>query len=435
MLSTRMLVRKKSIESENRPAVLGLRLLSGLLVLVLVCPLLQAEELTSKEAFSRFVERNPGVTAERERLEIAQARLQQAGMLPNPTLVYAQEGYPIGVSDLEFFEDQEFLIGARQRFELGGKRGKRLDLAQLELEAEQARYNDFLRLQRREVGRLFTSTRFAQTLKGLLEECLHTYERLREVHRKRLEMGEVSTLAQMKIDAEHLGYLAELAVADRELVSSWRELAALIVWESGEIPTFTIEDIPVPASLNLEEITGIAVRTRPDLVRQGLAERVADASLQLEKAESVPDLTVGGGYKRDFGFNSFFLGLELPLPIFDRREGAIAEKTAAVRREMNLSSWKEMTVRIEVRRAFEVYRGLQESTSQVDPELLRNLDRIVEVTELSYEEGEATILEYLDALRTQRDGAVNHSRLLQELHLSFLELEAASGGSLRKGSP
>ena len=56
---------------------------------------------------------------------------------------------------------------------------------------------------------------------------------------------------------------------------------------------------------------------------------------------------------------------------------------------MNLSSWKEMAVRLEVRRAFEVYRRLQESTSQVDPELLRNLDRIVEVTELSYEEGEA----------------------------------------------
>jgi outer membrane protein TolC len=102
---------------------------------------------------------------------------------------------------------------------------------------------------------------------------------------------------------------------------------------------------------------------------------------------------------------------------------------------MNLSSWKEMTVRIVVRRAFEVYRRLQESASQVDPGLLQNLDRIVAVTELSYEEGEATILEYLDALRTQRDGAVNYSRLLQELHLSFLELETASGVSLRKGRP
>ena len=97
----------------------------------------------------------------------------------------------------------------------------------------------------------------------------------------------------------------------------------------GETPTFTIEDIPAPASFKVEEITGIAIETRPDLVSQGLAVRISDAALQLEKAESVPDLTVGGGYKRDFGFNSFFLGLELPLPIFDRRKGAIAEKTAA----------------------------------------------------------------------------------------------------------
>jgi cobalt-zinc-cadmium efflux system outer membrane protein len=401
----------------------------------LVCPLLSAEALTQNDAYSRFVERNPGVKAEREKLEIARGRLRQAGVLPNPTLVYGQEGYPIGEPDTSLFEDQEFLIGARQRFELGGKRDKRLELAQLELEAQQARYNDFLRLRRREVGRLFAATHFIQTRKSLLARCQDTYERLREVHRKRLEMGEVSPLAQMKIDVEGLAYLAELAVADRQLLSSWTELAALIVWESREIPTLSIENVPASASFSEDAVIETAIRTRPDLSAQRLEEQISDASLELEKAESLPDLTLAGGYKRDFGFNSFFFGLELPLPVFDRREGAIAERSAAVRRETNLTSWKEMMIRSEVRRAFEVYRKLQESSQQVDFQLLENLDRIVEVTELSYEEGESTILEYLDALRTQRDAAVNYGRLLQELYLSFLELEAAAGVSLRRGRP
>jgi cobalt-zinc-cadmium efflux system outer membrane protein len=248
-------------------------------------------------------------------------------------------------------------------------------------------------------------------------------------------MGEVSTLAQMRIDSEQLGYLAELAVANRELVSSWEGLAALIVWESPDMPLLSPVEVPDSASLNLDEVTQIAIQTRPDLAGQRLAERISDASLQLEKAESVPDLTVGGGYKRDFDFNSFFLGVELPLPIFDRRKGAIAEKAAAVRRDMNLSSWKEMMVRVQVRRAFEAYTGIQESAKLLDPELMLNLDRIVEVTQLSYEEGESTILEYLDALRTQRDAVANYTQLLQELHFSFLELEAAAGITLRGGRP
>jgi cobalt-zinc-cadmium efflux system outer membrane protein len=324
---------------------------------------------------------------------------------------------------------------AGQRLELGGKRDKRLELAQLELEVQQARYNDFLRLRRREVGRLFAATHFMQMRKSLLARCQDTYERLREVHRKRLELGEVSPLAQMKIDVEGLAYLAELAAVDRQLLSSWNELATLIVWESREIPTLSIDDVPDSASLTEDEVTETAIRTRPDLAAQRLDEQISDASLQLEKAESVPDLTLSGGYKRDFGFNSFFFGLELPLPVFDRREGAIAERSAAVRRDTNLTFWKEIMIRSEVRRSFEAYKRLQESSQQVDSRLLENLDRIVEVTELSYEEGESTILEFLDALRTQRDGAVNHSRLLQELYLSFLELEAAAGVSLRGGRP
>jgi cobalt-zinc-cadmium efflux system outer membrane protein len=431
MSPTKVLACSRPVKSRRWVTASVLHLLLTLPVLLLLDPSLSAEVLTWERAFSRFLERNPTVLAEKEKLEIARGRLRQADVLPNPTLVYSQEGYPLGQPDVNFLGDQEFFIGGRQRLELGGKRERRVELAQLELEAEQTRYSDFLRLKRREVGRLFVVAGFAQQRESLLEKCHETYGRLREVHRKRLELGEVSPLAQMKIDVEKLGYLAVLAAANRELLSAWRELATLIVWDGREIPSFSILEIPASGSMRVEEMTEVAIRTRPDLAGQRLAERVSNASLRLEKAESVPDLVLGGGYKRDFGFDSFFLGLEIPLPIFDRKEGAIAERAAAVRRESNLSTWREMTVRSEVGRAYEAYRRLQESSQQVDPDLLRNLDRIVEITGLSYQEGEATILEYLDALRTQRDAAVNHSRLLQELQLAFLELEAATGVSLR----
>jgi cobalt-zinc-cadmium efflux system outer membrane protein len=410
-------------------------LFSGLLALASLSSHSLGEELTPDQAFTRFVERNPAVLAEREKLEVVRARLRQAGMLPNPTLVYGQEGLRVGEPNQSFFRDQEFIIGARQRLELGGKRGKRLKLARLELEAEGARYQNFLRLRRMEVGRLFAATYFAQKQRALLKESLGAYEKLREVHQERLEEGEVSALAQMKIDAEHLGYLAKLAVADRDLVALWKELSALIVWEHQELPTFAVKSVPSSTTLNADDLTQRAIESRPDLLHQRLVQQVSDASLQLEKAESVPDLTVGAGYKSDFGFNSFFLGLELPLPIFDRREGAVAEKAAEVRREMNLGSWKEMTVRVEVKRAFETFETLQRACENLSPELFKNLTRIIAVTELSYEEGEATILEYLDVLRTQRDAAVNYSRLLQELQLAFLELEAATGTPLRGGNP
>jgi hypothetical protein len=54
----------------------------------------------------------------------------------------------------------------------------------------------------------------------------------------------------------------------------------------------------------------------------------------------------------------------------------------------------------------------------------------VTITAVSYQQGEAGILEYLDALRAQRDVLLEFDQLSEELQLARLELEASVGTSL-----
>lgn len=392
------------------------------------------QELTLEAAYSRFLEHSPLVAAERQKLEMAEGRLRQARAWANPVLNYSQEGYPVGLSGTTF-DDQEFLIWASQEFELGGKRSKRRDVAQLELDAEGTRYRDFLRRKRLELSRLFVRSYYSSRKRDFLNKAQQSYATILETHRRRYESGEVSGLAQMKIEAEELSYFVQLARAEREFNSGWNELASMIVWKEADIPKFTFSETIDNDLQDTLTLVNAALQSRPDLKTHQIDAQVAEAALEVEKAKNVPNLTLGGGYKRDFGQNSFFVGVQLPLPVWDRREGAIDERLAWTRRHKSLSSWKEISIRHEVERAYGVYSRLLDASLKLDTDFRQKLNDIVQITALSYREGEAGILEYLDALRTQRDASLEQIQLFEELHLAQMELEASVGVPLRNLTP
>jgi cobalt-zinc-cadmium efflux system outer membrane protein len=184
-----------------------------------------------------------------------------------------------------------------------------------------------------------------------------------------------------------------------------------------------------------EPLIGLALQRRPDLAAVKLDLLAAEASVEMERTRNVPNLNLGGGYKRDFGQTSFFLGVELPLPIWDRREGAIRAEVAAGRRLANLSTWQELRIRHEVARACLLYSRLREATGRLEADFMNKLDRVVAITGLSYQQGEAGILEYLDSLRTERDAILAFNRLLKEVELARFELEAAVGAPLSGITP
>ena len=132
---------------------------------VLIFSSVRAQQLTLEDAFSRFLERSPLVAAEQEKLQMARGRLLQVQAWSNPILNFSQEGYPVGLPESSF-DDQEFLIVASQEFELGGQRSKRRELAQLELDAENTQYEDFIRRKRFYIYRIFISVFYASKRQG-----------------------------------------------------------------------------------------------------------------------------------------------------------------------------------------------------------------------------------------------------------------------------
>lgn len=388
-----------------------------------------AADLTLSAAVRRFLERNPEASAERETLEVARRNLRQAGRLPNPTLHFSQEGFSPERSEAGFFRDQEFILWASQPLELGGKRGRRRNLAELEVALAQARFDDFVRRKTLSIAGLWIEAFYAQERFTLLDQLTKDFRQLLMVHRQRLEEGEVSRVAQLQLEAEELTFVTATAAAERRRHTLWNQLAALIGWEDPETPQLTLPPLG-PADTTPHRLQEQAVNQRPDLEASRLRERIAEAEWRLARAQAVPDLNLGGGYKRDFGVNSFYLGFQIELPVFDRKAGAIGGKRAEWRRQSQLAAWEEIRVRSQVGRALETYANLLRTLERFGADYPEKLAEIVAVTRLSYQEGEAGIHELLAVLRSRRDAALGRLDLLSETHAAYHRLLAATGGSV-----
>ena len=388
-------------------------------------------ELDMDRALEMYVSRNPSLQAAREQIEMARGRLNQAGLLPNPEFNFSQEGYPVGQSNSSYFNDSTINFWATQELELGGKRRHRKEVANFGVQIAESELRDFIRLGKAAVKEAFVRTYVAQEKLRLAQEQLDSYYQIQDIHRKRVEAGDAAGLAQLRIDLEEVRYISAVNEMGTDQAAAWSELAALISWEEPSMATLQLTIDTAELDRSQEELQGIALESRSDLEREMARVAQAEEFVDLQESRAIPNLTVGGGYNRDFGTNSFYLALQLPVPLFNRNQGNIGAALAGARQTENLLSWKRVQIHAEVERAFKAYRLLQVNVERLEQTVLQSAMRVAELTQQSYLEGEASLLEYLDALRVKLDASLGFHDLLFQLKRARIELEKAVGGELQ----
>src|SRR5215213_3611181 len=108
--------------------------------------------VSSNDLVRRALASNGDLAAARLNVARARGRLRQAGLRPNPTLDFEQTSERLTGAGT----DRATSIGVAVPIELGGKRGRRMDLAQAELEAAEADVADRERRLAAEVGTLYS---------------------------------------------------------------------------------------------------------------------------------------------------------------------------------------------------------------------------------------------------------------------------------------
>jgi outer membrane protein, heavy metal efflux system len=391
-------------------------------------------QLTLSEARAMAQRTSPQLTAARQALAAAQALERQAGAFPNPVLAYGREQ-----TSQSGETNWQNIVTLDQALEIGGQRGARRQSAGLLRAAAEARLSATAAKVDYDVARSYANAVAAERRAALADQAAQAFGKARRVSLARLAGGDVSGYQNRRLQLEaarYAGLRLEALVARDSTV----RVLSLLIGQADSADTETAFDLvdtlpPAPLRLSVDSLVTQALANRPEVRAAELEARAGLAEARLARAERIPTPVLSGGYKNERlssgeTLNGFVAGLSLPLPLWDRRGGAIgAAQAEAARRSAEVDALRRQTAR-EVRTAFEAHQALAEQLAALEAELGDQATKARRAAEAAYGEGEITLLEWLDSVRAYQESETTYAALWSEYIARRAALERATGAKL-----
>jgi outer membrane protein TolC len=267
---------------------------------------------------------HPDLDLARAELATARAGIQTAKALPNPSFGFGAtkaEGVP---------QPWTLTYGLAIPVELGGKRRLRVRQAELQVQAAQLAVADTAWRLRMGVRSALVDWQQAREDAALADRSAALWSQLLALQDRRLALGEIAGPEHAATAQEARRAEAARLTAQEALRRAQATLAlAAGVPEATLAPRLASEPPPdlSPGAAAPPPQTE-ALLHRLDVRRVLLDWDRNETTLDQEVAQRVPNLNLGPGYSFDQGVKKWTLGFTVELPIFDRRQGPIAEALA-----------------------------------------------------------------------------------------------------------
>lgn len=398
--------------------------------------------LTLEQAIDTAITSHPQIRAAQARLGVSQAEILTAGARLNPSL-----------SSDNGIAEKTYRLGIEQTIELGGKRRRRVAVAQAQREVVLAEINTFILDIRANVRRTYTQLFNLQERQRTAQEIYTIADRLLEVANKRESAGAISHLDVLQAQIASVNARNDVQTLSYEVLQTRTRLNALLN-RPVTTPVNTVPPTPFPqtvpgapsaqglplqgdilqGSAKLEELIQEALDHRPELQRNLRSLEVTQRQLALAKANRIPNLslTAGPDYVAEPGqkeFNVFVVG-NLEIPLFNRQQGPIAEAMAKrIQLEQEQAALKNQ-ITTEVSTAYIAFVANQERIKRYEVEILPQAQEVVEKSQRSFEEGKSSILIPLNAQQAYRSAQLGYVQALLDFQNAISDLERAVGTGL-----
>jgi cobalt-zinc-cadmium efflux system outer membrane protein len=380
------------------------------------------DTLTFDDALARIARRHPGLPAESARVAAARGGVDQAGARPNPVLFAHAENvggtYPS-------FDASELSLMLSQEFELGGKRSARSARASSAadaslLDADLAILDLYLAARHRYAAVTHADERLRLALANQA-----VVDSLAQAAEARVRAGATLAADRLLAEVARARVGESVRIAELERVRARRSLAAL--WSDASVafpepvePARRLPDGAPPADSVEAWIEGSAAVSR---ARRAAAVQRAD--LQVERSLRVPSLTAGAGVRRveSDGANTFLFGVSLPLPLWDRRAGAIGAAEAHVRAGEHEIEAARLAARDELLGRLDRLSGMLARLRQSLETTIPAARSAAREMETAYRIGGASYVDLLEVqrMRIDMENEVNDLRL--EITEEMIEIE------------
>lgn len=366
------------------------------------------KRLTLAEAQVLAETYHPAMREAMAEVRAARGNWLQVGLRPNPAIAYSGEE----IGDEGTAGKQGGFVS--QEFVTAGKLGLNRAVASRAVAAAEQRA-EFTRLQvlttvRTSYFEMLAAKRaveLATQLSDIAEEAVrNSEERL-----KALDIPRV-TLLQSQVESQATGLLKVQATERRD--AAWRRLAAVIgVSDPNPVELDDSLDQPLP-ELNWGVLRARVLSDSPELSELRYVVERARFQVQRAFAGRLPNIDVQAGVQHDNATNDTLANVQVsvPLPVFDRNQGALAEARGQLAAAHARLQEMELALEQRLASAMRDYETARQRAIKYQKDVLPAARETLDIMTAGYRDRE---LDYLQVLSVQQMYAQQNLSYLQDL--------------------
>lgn len=359
-------------------------------------------------------------------LTIEKEKVSQSTLWKNPTL---EMEFDNGFKDSVEYSYMEF----SQKLPAWGENTHKKRAAQFELESKsQLKESTILQVQYKAAS-LFQKLHTLNRQLTIIDQQLNKIERLQKISISRERSGDISGLERSRIDIMK----QQVAMQEHELKLSYLKIqfeAQTLLHVNDTISLR--DDIVKPGNTNLNMFMD-ALKQSPEYRYYEAKVQTAKEELALAKSTRYgsPELYAYSKREPDINNNRNDIsgfGFRLSLPLWDRKDSQIEIQRVAIQK--NTIKAEEVLYGLEqnVKSYYTLYSNILKELKKYRKNLLEPSKKYYEVSTRSFELGEKSLLELLDAQTLYFQNQLEYQNLISESNFYWLQLCNAASLNLLK---
>jgi cobalt-zinc-cadmium efflux system outer membrane protein len=386
--------------------------------------------LTLEVAIDIAMKDNPRMLAAQKDVDAARGRSWGTWWLPDPSFAAEYEQIPTG-KGLGAFGERRLAITQsidfptniffKKKFADNDVNVSRMALSQTRLEVVA------------EVKRAYFNFLAKRDQLKLAQQNLQLAQEFSDKAKTRFEVGEAPNLEYIRARVGAAQAKNQVSQARSELTSAQAAVNALLA-RPAEASVNAVDSLAYqPLNNSLEELKQRAFEIHPRLRGAGYQVAMSQQLRNLSWGSFLPAIEATAFRQKVEGNPGFYgieFGFSLPLWFPFRQRGNIQEATAT----LNAAQWRFQNEKhildAEIESAYARVQSTKEQVNLYTESLLDEAEEVYRVALRSYEEGESTYLELLEAQRTLIEVRAGYINALTNYNSAVADLEQAVGGDL-----
>ena len=394
--------------------------------------------LTWQQVKDKFEASNPTLKASQLNIDESRAAEITANLRPNPTLTgtldqlnpFADANSPsTGTPGYRPFAYALPFASIGYLHERDHKRELRLASARKSTDIAADTFSDQERTLLFNLRNAFVQTLQAKSVQQNARENLEYWDRELVVNRKRFQAGDLAQVDLDRLELQRVQFESDLETALVNLRTAKIQVLALLN-DRTPVDRFDLSgpfDF-IDRLLPLEEFRNAAIAARPDLKAALETVELAKTNHQLAVANGSTDPTFTVDLARNPPIPVYFgVSISLPLRIFDRNQGEKARTQVEIGRSERARDAAEAQVFSDVDSAYVTLVSALNLLRPYRDKYLKLAEDTRNKIAFSYQNGGASLLDYLDAQKAWRDTQLAYLNLIGAYLSTAAQMNMAVG--------